>query len=207
MSTHTKDVESNVKNLRKQVSEIERDLRNIREVEDSLPQWQAELDRLKNTADIKNDAALDELSRARERVRLLEDLRMSNPPRLEKPARLVIERIASLNESLRAAARHEREQIILEATAALAPFSGTRLADSLNGEESNPAREIAATLPILDGVPSELSTIFQTPSADNIEHRGFVQFAESTLMAARETLAVAENWLKAGGKFVTSKLQ
>ncbi len=198
MSTHTKDVESNVKNLRKQVSEIERDIRNIREVEESLPQWQAEVDRIKGTADIKNDAALDELSRARERVRLLEDLRMSNPPRLEKPARLVIDRITSLNDSLRAAARDEREQIILEATAALAPFAGTRLVDSLYGAKVNPAREIAATLPILENVPSEP---LQTPSADNIEHRGFLQFAESVLMAAREALSVADSWLKAGGKF------
>jgi len=207
MKTQIADVEASIKGLNKRAAGIERDLRTIADIEKRLPELQADVERIRKTVNIHDDAQLDALTRAREKVQICLDLRETNPPLLAEPVRNVISGLESLNDILRAAAHAEREQIIRDATAVLGHYAGTRQVDALNGAESNPAREIAETLPILDFVPSEASALFEVPTAENIEHRGFVQVAESVLAATRKAIAVAEAWLSAGGKFVTTGLK
>ena len=203
----TTEVENHLKTLRKHVGSIERGLKTIRGTEEKLPEYQAEVERLRKSVDITIDSQLDQLSRARERVQICLSLRESNPPELEAPIRAAVAGIDALNDCLRAAAREEREQLIKDATAALAPFAGTQREDARNGEVSNPARTIAETLPILESIPSDVSNIFQSASTDNMEYRGFVSVAESVLTTAREAITVADAWIKAGGKFCTTALQ
>ena len=205
--THIPKVEASLKTLRKQASEVERHLRNLRETEVSLGHWEPELERLRKSVNIQDDSQLDSISRAKQRVDICKDVLKTAPAFLETPIQNAAAGIDALNDCLRAAAREEREQLIKDATVALAPFAGTQREDARNGEVSNPARTIAETLPVLESIPSDVSNMFQRASTDNMEHRGYVPVAESVLTTAREAIAVADAWIKAGGKFCTSKLQ
>lgn len=203
---HITEVEGSLKTLRKQVSEVERHLRNIRETEVSLGHWEPELERLRKSTDIQNDSQLDDLSRARERVAICKDVLQSAPAFLEEPLLNTISGIEALNESLLAASNEEREALIQEATVALIPFAGTHGEDSLLGTY-NPARKIAENLPIVHSVPWSGSTVFERATLGNINEGRHVSSAESVLSSATRVISLAAGWLKNGGRFVTSKLQ
>lgn len=205
--THIPQVEACLRTLRKQASEVERHFRNIRETEVSLSHWEPELERLRKSVDVRDDSQLDSISRAKQRVDICKDVLRTAPEALETPMRNAVSGINALNECLRAASRDEREQLIQEATVALAPFAGTHKVDALTGEVTNPARKLAEQIPVLFLIPDESDSAFVSVSLDNMVPRRFVQTAETVITAGKQAITFAEAWVKAGGKFCTSKLQ
>ncbi len=194
---HETNIQSAVKAVKKFTELAKRNLQNIAETRRVLPQKREELEALRKIADIRIDAHLKKLADLQQWVQICEGLLERIPESLEPDNKKLRDAIDALNGSILDAGRSEREALIKEATKVFIPFFGSE-GHLGGGGTCNPSRVAAESMPLLASVVTDGTTCLGcvvnyggTPEAK----------AENYIGEASKSLAVAESWLRAGGKF------
>ena len=192
-------IQATTKAAKSALEKITNVLWRLEDARQRLPEIRDQAVAARKAASVDDDKTIEILARANMRVELQE----AYIPRLieeEIPALVEVggKALEDLNSAIMAAAAQEREKIIADAAAAIAPWCGPEPMVAFNGEKHFPSRVLAEQVPALSTLPSTGNRqvgqcLYFGPNAESN--------AANMRDALKQSLDLVTRWQKNGEKF------